>query len=143
MAAFISGKNAQFIFFQDSNRVVLDVRTWDVGPNGEAVADGVNGEDRDRLQFIINFFEINCECFLQGVEPIRAMLANQAENDLNVEPLEKGIGLIIQPNDGTQAAFEAGEVTTDAWKWNSPGRVDRGTLNIPLRSRTFEEVPTL
>lgn len=141
---FWKGKNAKVLFFQDGAQVTLDVLSWSVKPNVTESADGVCGEDRDRLQTDVNFFDINLECMQQDTVGLRTLLKNVDNDDSNVLPLDKSVAFSIKPNDGTSHAFAVGgEVTVGGWEWASPGRVERAKLTIPLRAQYFKPLSTL
>lgn len=137
------GRNAVFSFYQDNAKVVLNTKSWSCKPNVTEVADGVCGEDRDRLDSQVNYYELQVEAFLSDLKPVIAMLADTANRDQNVLPLRKQATLSIKPNDGSKVAFAASEVTIGAWELSVAGRTDRAMIKIPLRARYFDQTPTL
>lgn len=141
---FWKGKNSKVLFFQDGKQIILDVLSWTCKPNVTDSADGVCGEERDRLQTDANFFEINLECMQQKFEGLDALLDNIENDDAKVLPLDKAVAFSIKPNDGTSAAYEAtGEVTVGAWDFGASGRTERNKLTIPLRAQYFKKLGTL
>jgi len=141
---FWKGKNAKVLFFQDGKQITLDVDSWTVKPNVTESNDGVCGEDRDRLQTDVNFFEINLETKQQKLDALDGLLDNIDNNDANVLPLDKSVAFSIKPNDGTSAAYAAGgEVTIGAWDFGTSGRTERNKLTIPLRAQYFKKIGTL
>ena len=141
---FWSGKNAKIYFFIDGKKVPLDVRTWSVKANVTKAADGVGGEKRDRLQTIINYYEISLTCWQVDVNDLAALLVSIDNDDAMVEPLDKQVTFLIKPNRGKSAGFIAhGDVTFDDWEWASPGRTERQTLTIPIRAQYFDPVKTI
>ena len=144
-APFWSGKNATVSFFMDgANKVPVVVESWSCKPNVTAVNDGVNGEDRDRLQTMVNYYQFTLNCKQEGVKDLLKLLVNIKNDDQNTLPLNKGLAFIIKPNDGTTSMFQvSGDVTVDDWEWANSGRTDRQKLTIPMRSQYFTEVPTI
>jgi len=139
-APFWSGKNATVILFQNGKQIIVNVQSWDCKPNVVKAADGINGEDRDRLQTIINYYELNLSCLLSDNSPVQAMIDNQANDDANVLPFDRQIGFKIQINDGSKVAYAATEVFVDDWQLASSGRTDRNKFTLPLRARYFQAV---
>lgn len=142
-APFWSGKNSKFLFFYDGQQVTLHVQNWSVKPNVTEAADGVCGEDRDRLQTMVNFYEISVTAWNTDLAPVEKLLANIDNNDANVQPKDKTAVLSIKPNDGTSAAFVASEISIGAWELSVGGRTERATLTVPMRARFFKPAPTL
>jgi hypothetical protein len=143
MVDFWSGKDSRVVLMQDDEQVVLDVLNWSCKPNGVKAADGVCGEDRDRLQFIVNFYELTLSCKQTKTQAIAAFLDAQANLDTGVADLQRGVYMLINPLDGTQGAFQATQVTLDDWDFRAGGRSERNDLNTPLRARYFTPLPTL
>jgi hypothetical protein len=144
MADFWSGKDSQVILMQDNDKVVVDVQGWNVKPNLVKAADGICGEDRDRLQSIINFYDLNIQGKQETLLAMTAFLDAQENLDAGVADLERGLFLRIQPLDGTSAAFGTrGQCTLDDWDFRADGRTERNQLNIPLRAQYFGPLATL
>ena len=137
------GKNASFKFYLNGNPVVLNVKSWSCKPNVTEIADGVCGEDRDRLDTITNYYEFQVEAFLSDLRPVAALLSDTANRDQNVLPYRKEVSLTIKPNDGSKSAFVASEMSIGAWDLGVGGRTDRAMLKVPFRSRYFDPTPTL
>ena len=143
MVDYWSGKDSRVVFMQANEQVVLDVMNWNAKPNGVKAADGVCGEKRDRLQFIVNFYELTLSCKQTKTDALVAFLASQANLDAGVSDLQRAIYMLINPLDGTQAAYQATQVTLDDWDFRADGRTERNQLNIPVRAQFFNALPTL
>lgn len=140
---FWSGKDAKMVFLMDNKKINIYPKTWDVTEDATIIADDVGGEDRSRLQKIVNFYSWNVEAFQPDLELLAAMLNYDAKLDTRTTPFECGAGIIIYPNNGTKAGFEGRELSIDAWKFTgNPGRTERGMITVPFRTRYFEPVPT-
>lgn len=142
-APHFSGKNTKILLFIRGTKVgSFDVMSWEVGPVGTQVADGVCGEDRDRLDFIIGHYSLSLTGQEATTKTLNALLAMQREIDLNVTIEESAIVLQFKPNDGTQAAYQARQAVFDDWRLRVGGRAERGQKTIPIRARYFEPLPT-
>ena len=139
---FWSGKNAQVSFFIDgSNKVPVDVESWSCKPNVTTCNDGINGESRDRLQTIVNYYQITLNCKQQNLKDLDKLFENTANDDTNAPPLSKGLMIIIKPLDGTTSVYQLdGDVTIDDWEWANSGRSDRQKLTIPIRAQNVTKV---
>ena len=137
---FFSGKDAIIRLFINGDEVVIPVKNWEVGVVGVDAADGVNGEQRDRLQFIVNYFEGSFTCWESDVSPLEALINNINNDDQEVLPLEKTVGFNMRLLDGTRKNFAGKEGTLGAWRFTQGGRTERVTLTVPFRIRFFDEV---
>lgn len=144
MTDFWSGKDSRLVFFQDDEQVAdFDVMSWSVKPEGTKANDGVCGEDRDRLQYIINNYAIQIEAKQQTIKLLEAFLEDQANKDARAIDLSKALGFLVYPLNGTQAAFQADEIVLDDWTWAVRGRAERNDISMPLRARYFKALATL
>jgi hypothetical protein len=141
---FFRGKDVTLIFLRDSQRVEFKCKTIDVKRNATNANDGVNGEDRDRLDSITNFYEIQIECFMEDARELQMLLDEDAQRDTRTQPLENGVGLLVRPNNGTKYSAQASQVTIDDWDWSAaPGRTEASMLKVPLRARYFNTIPSV
>jgi len=140
---FWKGKDAKVIFFQDGKQIPVDVDSWSVKPNVTDIADGVCGEERDRLDYEINYYDINLECKQQTTDALEAVLDDGDNQDAHVLPLDKSVAFSLKCNDGTNRAFAAGgDVTIGAWDFSAGGRTERNKFTLPLRSQYFKKIKT-
>lgn len=138
---FFSGKDAVLRFFIDGDEVILNAKTWKVTAQGQKAADGVNGEDRARLQFLIDFFELTAECFMNDGKQIDAIQKYIANNDGQLTPFDGAAAIMIRPLDGTKKNFQAKELCWDGFDINNGGRTDRVMFSLQARFRYFEPIP--
>jgi hypothetical protein len=80
---------------------------------------------------------------MEDVEQLRTLIEETAQLDTRTQPVDKGAGFLVKPNNATRAAFQASGISIDDWQWNMSGRTDRAMLTVPLRAQRFEEVPTV
>jgi hypothetical protein len=141
---FYSGKDTKVVFFIDGAKVTVDVTSWSAKPNVTDANDGVCGEDRDRLQTITNFYEVSLTCKQTGVDDLKKLLVDTDNDDAAALPLDKQIGILVRPHNGTSVGFvTSGDTAIGGWDWASPGRSERQTLTIPIRAQYFKPVQTL
>jgi len=141
---FLSGKNVKNVFIRDNEKVVLNDSSFEVKPNGVEIADGVNGENRDRLDYIINFYDINVTSFTAKLELVEAFIAEQKDRDTNTIPKDKAVGMVVQCNDGTTKSLVMwGDVTIGNWGLGIRGRTDRVQVTMPIRCQYLDFAPTI
>lgn len=138
--AFMKGKGAILTLFIDSNKVdALDVETWSIEPVKEEIADGVNGEDRDRLDAEIKYYKLDLSCFNATADKLKKILDYDDSLDEDAaDPVQFGVKL--KSTDGTSDLFTLKECVIDSWKWASGGRVNRQMLTIPIRGTRFKKL---
>lgn len=145
-APFFKGKNCIVQLFIGGAPVGDDiaVKSFSAKPNVTTIADGVGGEDRDRLDVEVNFYELKIECFA-GVDPQKLLnlLADQENVDAGGMPTSKQFAMVIKPANGGKAGFKGTEATVDDWEFAFSGRVDRAMITIPVRCRYFRPVATI
>jgi hypothetical protein len=144
----IKGKNAKLTFqlSQDngkSKNLVIRCTSWELKPNVTEIADGICGEDRDDIDVEINFYEVQFECLVRNTELLSAFLNHQRGRDLKVAMAESAVGILIQPNDGTQAAFQVRKYVLGAWSFGAGGRVERIKVPVPGRALYVDPLPSL
>ena len=140
---FWSGKDSRLVVFFGDEQVIFDIISWSVKRVGVKAADPICGEDRDRMQFITNNFDVNIEAKQQKLDALKALMEDQDNDDARALPTEKSVGFLILPNDGTQAGFQAEKFTVDDWELAIASRTDRNALTVPGRCQYFKPLPTL
>lgn len=137
---FMAGKNFKAKFFIDGTGIPLNIKSFDVKANVTEIAEGICGEDRDRLQTITNYYEINLTVKAISTDVIKSLLKDSDNDDSNVEPLQKDFALIAQPNNGLTEGFCFRDMTIGAWALNVGDRKELANVTIPLRARYFKAV---
>jgi len=140
---FFNGKNVTLIFLRDSKTIHFLAKSMSVKENATLAADDVNGEDRSRFQKIVNGYDIKIDCYMEDVEQLKTLLEETAQLDTRTQPVDKGVGFLVKPNNATRAAFEATGISIDDWEWNLAGRTDRSMLTVPVRAQRFDQVPAV
>lgn len=134
---FVNGKDAKLRLFVNGTEVILTAKTWSVKSNVTKYADGVDGEDRDRLGRVVNYFELAANCFQAGTTQLDAVLADVANDDTQVPPLVKAAGVRLKLIDGTRVSYVAKELILDDFDFNQAGRGDRVMFTLNMRFRYF------
>ena len=144
-APFFKGKNVVMQLFIDGAPVGDDiaVKSFSAKPNVTTIADGVGGEDRDRLDVEVNFYELKLECFQVDPQKLLNVLSDQENVDAGGMPTSKEFAMVIKPANGAKAGFKGTECTIDDWEFAFSGRTDRAMFTIPVRSRYFKAVATI
>jgi len=135
---FLRGQQAVLRFFSGSSEVVLNAKNWKANPNVTKIADDVCGEDRSRLDRVVNYWEYSADCYTRDMAALDAFLADVANDDTGVAPLDKGAGVRVAPRDGSRKAYVATEVTWDSVDTNAAGRGDRVMITVTFRSRYYK-----
>ena len=128
------------LFVADTEVASLDVERWRISRNVTKIDDGVCGEDRDRLDVIVNSYSISLTVFSRDAEKIARLIANQAQADTGAEPESVAFALVLKPRGGAKAAISATECTLDDWSFGADGRTARVMTDIPIRARYVDTV---
>lgn len=137
---FLKGQQSVFKFFVDGTEILLNAKSWNVKVNVTKIADGVNGEDRDRLDRVVNYFEISADCFQRDTKLLEAALKDIQNDDTSVTPLLKAGGVRLKILDGSRKAFLCKEMLLDDFDFVASGRADRSMAKVTMRCRYFESV---
>lgn len=142
-APFFRGQNVVLKFYQDNKPVYLQATNWDVEENATEVADGINGEKRDRLDKVTNFYSATVDVNQNDQEVLEAILKAQDEDDAANLPLKQVAGIQIEHRDGTRAAYILTGVKAGPFKMTMSGRSEAVKLNLKMRFQNFKKVPSI
>jgi hypothetical protein len=118
----------------------MEVKSWSCKPNVTEIADGINGEDRDRLDVETNFYELSIDCFLSTAEKIQKLLDYQSRADEGGQAPDASVGLSLKDKTGGKSLYKGQDVVIGSWNLSSGGRTDRLMLSLPLRCSRFDLV---
>jgi len=135
---FLRGQQVVLRFFSGSSEVVLNAKNFKVTPNVTKIADPVCGEDRDRLDTVVNSFDFTADCYTRDLAILDAWLAKVVVDDAGVAPSAIGAGVRCAPRDGTRKAYVASDVAWDSVDTNVAGRTDRVMQSVTFRSRYYK-----
>ncbi len=140
---FVRGQNCTFKIYQDNRPVYIASKTFDVDENATDVADGVNGENRDRLDKVTNFYTAKLTIFQTDQSVVQAYMDAQEADD-NAQLPKKQTGAIqINHRDGTRAAYVLQEMKIGPMKVSNQSRHDAYMLDLTVRFRYFKEIPSI
>jgi len=135
---FMNGKGAFLtLFVGDTKTAPLSAESWNVKRVAEEIADGVNGEDRERLDSETKHYELSVKCFNETVEKLKTLLGYDASLDNSNQP-EVSFGLKLRDKAGKSDLFGMTECSIGSWEWASGGQTARSMLTIPIRARYFK-----
>src|SRR4051812_1927409 len=83
---FTRGGNAVLKLYQDNKPVSFACKVWDIEENATEIADGVGGEDRDRLDKVTNYFTLSIDVYHADTKAIQAYMDAQTVDDAGVLP---------------------------------------------------------
>lgn len=139
---FFRGKDVVFKFYQDGTPVYMAAKNWNVDENATEVADGVNGEDRDRLDKVTNYYSASVDIYQSDQVVMQSIIDAQATDDLNDLPLNQTAMITIRHRDGTKAAYKMTGVKAGPFGVSQTGRSDAVMLNVKMRFRYWDPMPT-
>jgi len=138
---FMRGAQALCTFFMGSAKREILVDTWDISRVIDEATDGVNGEDRDRVDATTRYYDVSLGLWVVDTKLVDALLEYQAVDDSGVQPLDVSFALGLKPRDGSKFAMSMREGCILAWKLNSGGRTPRLKKDLPLRFRYVDKTP--
>lgn len=140
---FFRGRNVKLKMYQDGKPVYLAAKNWDVEENATEIAEGVNGEERDRLDKVTNYFSCSVDIYQADQELMNSIIAAQDQDDLETLPLDQRCAVLINQRDGTSAAYGLMECKFGPFKMTQSGRGDAVMLNLKIRARYYKKVPSI
>lgn len=140
---FFRGQNVVLKLYQDGKPIYLAGKSWDVEENVTEVADGVNGEHRDRLDKVTNYYTASVDVFQTDQAIVEAYMEAQDNDDANGLPLKQSGAIQINHRDGTRAAYMLQEMIVGPMKMTNSSRQEAVMLNLKLRFRFFKKVPAI
>ena len=145
---FLSGKDAKFRLYMDDGtgklgEVILTAKTWSFKKNVTKTADGVDGEDRDRLGVITNYFEMTASCMTTSADQVEAFILDQANDDAQATPLDKAGRIRLKVIGGKAKNFLLSELVMDDFDLGQGDRAERLMVNISLRFRYFTKTKSV
>src|SRR5688572_17462781 len=102
---FFRGQNVVLKLYQNNKPVYLQAKNWEVEENATEIADGVNGENRDRLDKVTNYYSATVDVFQTDQEVVEAYMEAQSADDNNLLPLKQTAAVQITQRDGVRAAY--------------------------------------
>lgn len=139
MAENIAGKDVTLRVYANAVPLIIKAKTIKVEEIGEEVTDGVNGDDRDELQFIPSHYKLTFENFFSEKGVLTALLANRANEDAANPQFVNAMGIRFQFHGGGRAVYTAKEITFSGFTIDVSGRKERVMVPVVARARRFVE----
>jgi hypothetical protein len=140
---FFRGQNCVLRLYQDNKPIYIATKNFDVEENVTEVADGVNGEHRDRLDKVTNYYTANVDIFQTDQEVVERYMEQQDNDDANGLPLKQTGAIMINHRDGTRASYLLQEMIIGPMKLTNSSRQEAVMLNLKLRFRYLKKVPSI
>jgi hypothetical protein len=139
--AFFRGQDVVLRFYQNNAQVLLPAKNWSVEQNAAEINEGVNGEYRDRLDLVTNFYSGSVDIYQADQKTMDSIIAAQAPYDNSTFPLTQYAAVLIRQRDGVTAGYALREAVFGPWNMNMSSRQDPVMLNIKFRFRFYEKLP--
>lgn len=147
---FLVGANAAFrLFMADATSGQLKeqiayAKKWRIKPNVTKINDGIGGESRDRLNRVVNFFELQADLAVNDAILYNAMMDDIRNDDQSLTPLQKAAGVKLKiPNGSTKAALVLRELIIDDPELVQGGRDTTMAINFAARFRFLDKAPAV
>lgn len=140
---FFKGQNVVIKLYQSNKPVYIPAKNWDVEENATESAEGVNGEKRDRLDKVINFYTATADIHQKDQSTVQAYLDSVQADDDNLLPLNQLGAIQINHRDGTRASYLLQEMKVGPMKLSNSSRQENVMLNLKMRFRFFKPVPSI
>lgn len=143
---FIRGENVVLGFLQQKGTSMVKInvaaKNWKMSENALEAADGVGGENRDRLDKVTNYYEGSVDIYMPDLEVMDAYLLSQEADDNNQFPLQQAMQVTFKTPRGN-LLYSCQEVKLGPWDWSMGGRQDTMMQTLKFRFRFIKKLPTL
>lgn len=139
----VRGQNVVLKFFQNNKPVYLNAKNWEVEENATEIAEGVNGEDRDRLDKVTNYFSCSVDTYMQDQEILQAYFEALATDDATQLPLRQVLAVQGTERDGVRFAYLMQEAKAGPIKFSMTSRQDSIMVNLKFRFRYLKRVQSI
>jgi hypothetical protein len=116
----------------------ISIKSTRVQEVAEEAADGVCGENRDRLQKITNYYRVTQECYDNTeAKLLTTWLTNQKNEDAVLPQLAMAGGMLFKFLDTSAIAFTMTNCTLGPLDYNISGRTARNMATVMYRCQYF------
>lgn len=140
---FFRGEDVTLKIYQDGNPVYIAAKNWTVDLNATEIQEGVNGEDRDRLDLVANYYSGSVDIYQADQTLMLALIDAQGTDDAAASPLAQRASVRIRQRDGTRAAYKLSNCRFGPWTMAQTGRADPVMLTMKFRFTNFDEVQVI
>jgi hypothetical protein len=139
---FAIGQGGVIQLFLDGKKFgdEMDVESWDIQHDVDAVSDGVLGEDADRLDHIHKSWSLNLNLKLVIFDKVTAYLKYRQDVDSQSVP-DTSVGLKLTPRgNGPQKLFAFSECSIGGMGLSTGGRTNRMSMKLPVKARYLKAI---
>lgn len=138
-AKFFRGENTLLKIYQQAKPIYVAGKSWKCTQDATQCVDPVNGEKRDRLDLVTNYYDASLECYQSDQEILTALMASQETADNAGLPLKQTAAILIEHKDGTKAAYMLTECVFGPWDTGSSDRTSAVMISLKIRFRFFKK----
>lgn len=143
----IRGEDATLRFYQQKGTalkpVYIAAKNFKVTENASEIREGVQGERRDRLDKVTNFYEITFDIFLPDLEFLTSYIEAQDALDAGTQfPLKQSFAVLLKTPRGN-FAYNCQEAIVGPIDLSMTGRSDPLMINVKAACRWVKQIPSL
>lgn len=132
----INGKGSKIVWFVNNVKgPPLVVQKYDFGPVVEEIADGVCGEETERLDRELKHYAGSLTIYNEDTRTLALLLKYDEDMGYGAGGTSASLGFRILDKKNGAIKLAATDVVIGSWKWTSPGQIDRSMVDIPIRCR--------
>lgn len=139
---FAIGQGGVIQLFLDGKKFgdEMDVESWDIQHDVDAVSDGVLGEDADRFDHVHKGWSLNLNLKLVTFDKVLAYLKYRKDVDSQSIP-DTSVGLKLTPRgSGATKLFAFSECSIGGMGLNAGGRTNRMSMKLPMKARYMKDI---
>jgi hypothetical protein len=140
---FIRGQNVKLRVYQQGVPIYVPAKNWKVSENATENADGVNGEYRDRLDKVTNYYDVSFDVYAEDEDLMNAIMAAQDVDDAAGLPLKQTLAVQMEKRNGTRVAYVCMEAKLGPWGMDMTTRQEAIMYPMKARFRWWKPVPTI
>lgn len=139
-ARHMRGRGARLTIFRGGRQFpALDVDSWELKEVATLIADRVCGEDRDRLDKLINHYSLSLKCHNQTGDKIKSLMQYDSQIEAGAAEDVDGAIKLTDPKGG-QLLLALRSAVIDDWAVTNGGQTEVVSTNIPIRGRYLEDL---
>lgn len=143
---FVRGENSKLRCFQELNGaikpIIVPIKNWKVGENATETNEGVQGENRDRLDKVTNYYDITFDVYVNDATFLDSYVLAQEALDSNGTPLKQLFSVQYDIAGGGRVAFSLQEAVVGPIDLGNTSRQDPLMISVKARCRYFKKIPT-
>lgn len=140
---FLRGKDVVIRLYQSGKPLIVLGKQWNVEQNATEANDPVNGEYRDRLDLVTNFYSGSVDLYQADTDAMDRMIDAQAPEDVSGLPLFQAGAVQKKLRDGTRVAYKMSGLVLGPWSESASGRAETGMLTLKFRFQYWEKIQAI